>query len=396
MAGTSEERTAIQGRIEGNILGKVKEGVYTTEQGQILIYHLAEQIAIEHVSQVGLESPEKALELLNNKSKGSETYAINPIKRNELIAKFDKTKNNQEVTRLLVDLETRNATTTDPVKNLVGALNEAESTEFLKAHGVEKQTSVITSITNKLRRKQQGIVINDSSIVGKLNKKLVDNTLTDQDIIDSGLSPAAQGNMLRSLRSYTAEQRAEARNVAFENRQKLQDIKIAKQEKSDEISGKLLAQIINGGDVNPLTIIAEQPNGLLPADANKLISNYEKIRNNPDLKAAYKVVDDKFSKVDPVKASQLKNEIYRANLEEGLTGTPLIQRATTMIEGAKSNKVKDMLMNIWTKANEIKTPEEMLRGDKTAPVKTVTIDGKQYKDGDVVEKDGKKFKVRVN
>lgn len=371
LATTPEERTQITDQMKLTVSAMVQNGVYNAHDGQLIIDHLDEQVATEYFTKLGASNPTQALAELNDTSKTGIAYQLNPNKRNELVAHFGKEAKAQEVTRLLVDLEVKHAITNDPVKNLVSALNEAESTEFLQANGVEKQTAVMNNITNKLRRQQQEIAINDDNAIGQLNQQMVANKLTDRDIMKSGLSPKGQGIMMRSLRSYVSEQRAEARSTSQESRLNRQESRIVKQEKSDAISGTILSQIINGGDIAITDIIAKQQEGLLPADANKLITNYNQVRNNPDLKAAYKVVDDKFSKVDPVKASQMKSDIYRANIEEGLKGTELVQRATTMIDGAKSNKVKELLINVWDTVSKIKSPGEML-DDRRNKLKTTT------------------------
>lgn len=361
---TPEQIMEIKGKMVSDILGKVNAGVFKAEFGQALITHLDEQIATEYFAQLGQVDPSKALSLLKDTTApkedettgklnpGSMAYYLNPQKRNELIAHFDRTAKSQKVTGLLVDLETKHATSPDTVQNLVNALNEAESTEFLKTNGVEVQTAVMANITNKLRRQQQEISIKDNNLASTLNKRMVENTLTYDEIVNSGLSSAGQGVMFRNLRAYTNEQRSLAKQERSLNIAERQEQRIVKQEKSNEIYGQLLARIVSGEEVNPVQIIAQQQEGLLPADSNKLISDIEKIRNNPDLKAAYKVIDDKFLKVDPVKASQMKKDIYAANIQAGVTGTALIERANTAVKSGKESVVSKLLNNAFNYMGE--------------------------------------------
>jgi hypothetical protein len=385
---TPEQIMEIKGKMVSDILGKVNAGVFKAEFGQALITQLDEQIATEYFAQLGQVDPSKALALLNDTTApkedepGSMAYYLNPQKRNELIAHFDRTAKSQKVTGLLVDLETKHATSPDTVQNLVNALNEAESTEFLKTNGVEVQTAVMANITNKLRRQQQEISIKDNNLASTLNKRMVENTLTYDEIVNSGLSSAGQGVMFRNLRAYTNEQRSLAKQERSLNIAERQEQRIAKQEKSNEIYGQLLARIVSGEEVNPVQIIAQQQEGLLPADSNKLISDIEKIRNNPDLKAAYKVIDDKFLKVDPVKASQMKKDIYAANIQAGVTGTALIERANTAVKAGKENKVKEFIMNVFGASKEKPQASGIAVGTTATNPKTkqtVTWDGTAWK-----------------
>ena len=392
---TPEQIMEIKGKMVGDILGKVNAGVFKAEFGQALITQLDEQIATEYFAQLGQVDPSKALSLLKDTTaptkdeqtgktlkNGSMAYYLNPLKRNELIKTLEHASIKQKTTDLLVDLETRNANPKDPVDGLVKALNEAESTDFLKANGVEVQTAVMANITNKLRRQQQEISIKDNNLASTLNKRMVENTLTYDEIVNSGLSAAGQGVMFRNLRAYTNEQRSLAKQERSLNIAERQEQRIAKQEKSNEIYGQLLARIVSGEEVNPVQIIAQQQEGLLPADSNKLISDIEKIRNNPDLKAAYKVIDDKFLKVDPVKASQMKKDIYAANIQAGVTGTALIERANTAVKAGKENKVKEFIMNVFGASKEKPQASGIAVGTTATNPKTkqtVTWDGTAWK-----------------
>lgn len=392
---TPEKIMEIKGKMVGDILGKVNAGVFKAEFGQALITQLDEQIATEYFAQLGQVDPSKALSLLKDTTaptkdeqtgktlkNGSMAYYLNPLKRNELIKTLEHASIKQKTTDLLVDLETRNANPKDPVDGLVKALNEAESTDFLKANGVEVQTAVMANITNKLRRQQQEISIKDNNLASTLNKRMVENTLTYDEIVNSGLSSAGQGVMFRNLRAYTNEQRSLAKQERSLNIAERQEQRIAKQEKSNEIYGQLLARIVSGEEVNPVQIIAQQQEGLLPADSNKLISDIEKIRNNPDLKAAYKVIDDKFLKVDPVKASQMKKDIYAANIQAGVTGTALIERANTAVKAGKENKVKEFIMNVFGASKEKPQASGIAVGTTATNPKTkqtVTWDGTAWK-----------------
>ena len=392
---TPEQIMQIKGQMVSDILGKVNAGVFKAEFGQALITQLDEQIATEYFAQLGQVDPSKALSLLKDTTaptkdeqtgktlkNGSMAYYLNPLKRNELIKTLEHASIKQKTTDLLVDLETRNANPKDPVDGLVKALNEAESTDFLKANGVEVQTAVMANITNKLRRQQQEISIKDNNLASTLNKRMVENTLTYDEIVNSGLSAAGQGVMFRNLRAYTNEQRSLAKQERSLNIAERQEQRIAKQEKSNEIYGQLLARIVSGEEVNPVQIIAQQQEGLLPADSNKLISDIEKIRNNPDLKAAYKVIDDKFLKVDPVKASQMKKDIYAANIQAGVTGTALIERANTAVKAGKENKVKEFIMNVFGASKEKPQASGIAVGTTATNPKTkqtVTWDGTAWK-----------------
>jgi len=392
---TPEQIMQIKGQMVSDILGKVNAGVFKAEFGQALITQLDEQIATEYFAQLGQVDPSKALSLLKDTTaptkdeqtgktlkNGSMAYYLNPLKRNELIKTLEHASIKQKTTDLLVDLETRNANPKDPVDGLVKALNEAESTDFLKANGVEVQTAVMANITNKLRRQQQEISIKDNNLASTLNKRMVENTLTYDEIVNSGLSSAGQGVMFRNLRAYTNEQRSLAKQERSLNIAERQEQRIAKQEKSNEIYGQLLARIVSGEEVNPVQIIAQQQEGLLPADSNKLISDIEKIRNNPDLKAAYKVIDDKFLKVDPVKASQMKKDIYAANIQAGVTGTALIERANTAVKAGKENKVKEFIMNVFGASKEKPQASGIAVGTTATNPKTkqtVTWDGTAWK-----------------
>jgi len=381
---TPEQIMEIKGKMVGDILGKVNAGVFKAEFGQALITHLDEQIATEYFTQLGQVDAAKALSLLKDTTApkedetgklkdGSMAYYLNPLKRDELIKGLEHAAIKQKTTSLLVDLETRNANPKDPVDGLVKALNEAESTDFLKANGVEVQTAVMANITNKLRRQQQEISIKDNNIASTLNKRMVENNLTYDEIVNSGLSAAGQGMMFRGLRAYTNEQRSLAKQERSLNIAERQEQRIAKQEKSNEIYGQLLSRIVSGEEVNPVQIIAQQQEGLLPADSNKLISDIEKIRNNPDLKAAYKVIDDKFLKVDPVKASQMKHDIYTANIQAGVTGTALIERANTAVKAGKENKVKDFISNAFNFMSEANIPVEVQGATKKEKSQTSGI-----------------------
>jgi hypothetical protein len=161
------------------------------------------------------------------------------------------------------------------------------------------------------------------------------------------MSAAGAGTMIRNLRSWQSEQRSLARQDRSLNIAERQEARVAKQEKSDVIYGQILSDIVTGKEVNPLKIISRQAEGLTAADSNKLIEDLTKIQNNPDLKSAYKLIDDKYSRVDPVKASVLKKDIYLANVQGGVTGTALIEQAKTAIDAGKKNVVGDLLNNVW-------------------------------------------------
>jgi len=149
LATTPEERTQITDQMKLTVSAMVQNGVYNSHDGQLIIDHLDEQVATEYFTKLGASDPSKALAELNDTSKTGMAYQLNPIKRNELVAHFGVAAKSQEVTKLLVDLELKNAITSDPVKNLVSALNEAESTEFLQAKGVDKKTAGMNNLTNK-------------------------------------------------------------------------------------------------------------------------------------------------------------------------------------------------------------------------------------------------------
>lgn len=275
--------------------------------------------------------------------------------------------------------------------NIDAMLKEVESPEFLKKHGKEIQQDIRADVTSRAVIQERQYKQFAEQKVGAAAVKIYNNqkiTLDDT----AGLRPSEIADIER-IRDYQIRQnRAELRFEKQEN-------KIIAAEKNDTISGEIQARILNGEEVDRLEIYKKVPMGLNINEANRLILMADKINGDPKYKDGIAIIRNAF-KNGVLKADDYKDTMdkFKAQVDAGGTSANAVKIADDLVHPKKQNAVQEWLKEAFSymgetagiNINRISGNEPMNRA-----VKTVTIDGKKYKNGDIIKKDGKSYKVTV-
>jgi hypothetical protein len=266
-------------------------------------------------------------------------------------------RENNIITQEIVGLKTKYAAQfpAEPEKAASAAIQEAESPEFIKRVGADKQRVIVSSLTTEWKRLDDAYRIKADEITGKLLQKLDERALTNDDIMNSGLRAADQARIISWRRTEERTDRAEARAARSERREALRDLRIEKAEKNEQIQGELYAKIANGEDVSTQDIYDQIPNGLLPTAARGLASDLQKIQKDPALKEGIKVIDA-FAKHNGFDTDKDKNATARGKAitdlreivtSQGLKGKAIIDAANEIIGPKKESWLKGVIDQLF-------------------------------------------------
>ena len=332
---------------------------------------------------------------------------FSPIVLKQFNDQLAKARKKDEVTQALVDLKTRyidNEEESQYGKGILGALNEIESADFMAKHGEEQTRIIQSSMVTQWRRSEDAYKAGADEITGKLLSKIENGDITKDDILTSGLRTSDQARVISWWNTDIRNKRAEMRMQATEGRERRRELKQAIQEKSEAIAGTIYSSIANGDDVSIEDIYNQIPQGLNPTTARGIAGGLKKLQKDPSIKDAIKVIDT-FAKArgfdsDPVKNVVARgnaiNDLMTAQKDEGLTGKTLIDRAEQIVIPHKSSWIKGLLNSMFYTGGYLdKIGGNVPQVATPAPVKTVTIDGKEYQDGDFITKDGRRYQVKV-
>lgn len=275
--------------------------------------------------------------------------------------------------------------------NVEEMLKEVESSEFLKKYGIEIQHDVRADITAREVIKERQYKQFAEQKVGAAAVKIYNNQrITFDDT--AGLRPAELAD-IEKIKDYQFRQnRSELRITKQEN-------KIEKIEKSNTIAGEIQAKILNGEEVDRLEIYKRVPLGLDINEANKLVLMADKISGDPKYKDGIAIIKTAF-KNGVLEADDYKTTMdkFKSQVDAEGGAANVVKIANDLVNPKKQNAVKEWLNNVFSYMGEtadinINRIKGNNQGNKQA--KTVTIDGKRYKDGDVIKKDGKSYRVTV-
>uniref|UniRef100_A0A6M3KGA0 Uncharacterized protein n=1 Tax=viral metagenome TaxID=1070528 RepID=A0A6M3KGA0_9ZZZZ len=332
-------------------------------------------------------------------------------------------KRKDDITNAIVDLKIKHA------GDLVEALAEAESPEFIKKYGEEKQRIVVASLASAWRRSEDAYTVASNEIKGKaLQKIMKDMPVTDEDV--QGLRPADVAVVWSWQKSRTTELRQEARweqqqkqieaqekravraEERYEwaqRRQKLLDEKETAKSRSTEIMEDIVTRLSGGEEFGPFKLMEYTKTGLSTADKNKVEGYIKDIENQPAFKDGLKLINDfarnkgfsrnknENSQAQVAVITQLRKEIYSGKLQ----GAEIPKRAEQILEPYKVSFISKFFNNIFSSPDIPEDVQERMdrfeRGELLTGggENTVIIDGKAYKDGDIITKNGKQFRVKV-
>jgi hypothetical protein len=201
-----------------------------------------------------------------------------------------------------------------------------------------------------------------------------------------------QGRQNRAEVNYAAQ---EKRAASAERRAKRYEEKIIEQEKSSAIAADIRAKILNNEPIDITTDIygKVKKDGLIMSDANQLNGMLSKVQKDPKYTLGADVI--KKGVFDAAQRGRMLLDFYAKVNEEQATGKRVIEIAEELVNPVKENHIKALLMRIG--GNMMKGDYYSITGRlySTTKSKTVTIDGKEYSDGDIYVKNGKKSIVRV-
>jgi hypothetical protein len=393
---TPEQIMEIKGKMVGDILGKVNAGVFKAEFGQALITQLDEQIATEYFAQLGQVDAAKALDQLQKPEKGNMAYALNPLERDKLIAHFlQKAKIQSEDAAYKEVFQTYK-------------LGDENQADYLGAIKYLRNPDNLKTLTTDQRRELENTLKAQQNYGEKVKADAINKTYNSE--LDTIGELASQGKDGQALRILNNSQVIPSMDK-FKMQRAFADVGTTK--KSD------VATYLDGVDkmYDPETPMEEKKTWLL--------SNRNKLNDN-DIKHLGAVGFSQERKTDAA-ASKAGISILKSSLTfpgtKSATADERVRSAVDIYErGLKENADKlatpdakkayvyqilkmPQFQNINPIA-DMKADMQKVRGvgignntpittTPTANSKTVTIDGKQYRQGDIVEKDGKKFRVNI-
>ena len=393
---TPEQIMEIKGRMTGDILGKVQVGVFTSEQGQLIINHLDEQISTEYFTQLGQVDPTKALNELKNTDKGSMAYQLNPLKRDELIAHFgEKAK-----------IEVEDAAYQEVFQAY--KLGDENQADYLGAIKYLRDPNNLKSLTINQRRELENTLKAQQNYGEKVKTDAINKTYNSE--LDTIGELANQGKIGQALKILNNSQVIPGLDK-WKMRKAFADAGTTK--KSD------VATYLDGVDkmYDPETPMEEKKTWLL-SNRNKLSDSdikhlgavgfsQERRTDAAASKAGISIL--KSSLTFPGTKSATADERVRSAVDIYERGLKENADKLTTPDDKKTYAYQILKMPQFQNINPIadmKADMQKMRGvgigqhtptttTPTANSKTVTIDGKQYKQGDIVEKDGKKFRVNI-
>jgi len=283
---------------------------------------------------------------------------FNPVLLKQFNDQLKQVQKRDEVTQTLIDLKTRYIDNNEESaygKGILGALNEVESSDFMKAHGEEVTRIVQSSMITQWRRQEEAYKAASDEITGKLLVKIENGNVTKDDIFNSGLRTSDQARAFSWWNTKLRSDRGEMRASLAEGRAARMEQKQLTQEKSEAIAGSIYTKLANGDDVSVQDIYDQIPSGLLPTTARGIAGDLTKLQKDPAMKDAIKVIDA-FAKARGFDSDATKNLVGRGNAindlmtaqkEEKLTGKALIDRAEQIVTPMKSNWLKNVLNSMF-------------------------------------------------
>jgi DNA-binding transcriptional ArsR family regulator len=286
---------------------------------------------------------------------------------------------NIKETNIILDLQKRHKGDIDAI------IKEVESPEFLEKHGKKIQQDIRADVTSRAVIQERQYKQYAEQKVGAAAVKIYKGkkiTLDDT----KGLRPSELAD-IEKIQDYQIRQnRAEYR---FAN----QEARLLAVEKSNRIAGEIQAKILNGDEIDRLEIYKQVPNGLDIIQANTLVAMADKVNGDPKYKDGMALIKTAFKngviKADDYKATTDK---FKQMVDAAGADANAVKIANDLINPKKPNAIAEWLDGAMRYMGE----NYNAKFNKDMPqVKTITIDGKKYKDGDIIKKDGKSYRVRV-
>lgn len=268
--------------------------------------------------------------------------------------------------------------------NIDEMLKEVESAGFLKQHSKQTQHAIRADIIARGAIQEQQYNKFAVQVVGNASIKILNNQkLTIDDT--NGLRPQELATLEKIKDYQTRQNKVEASNRKTEAR-------LAAAEKSSTISADIQMKILNNDYMDRLDIYNEVPKGLNIEEANRLVAMHEKILNDPKYKPGLDLIKKAFKNniVKPVDQKALMDNYYKQVNAAGQAANPA-DIAQKLIKPETQSWISKALDYVSDPAKNFP-----ILSDQKTKVKTVTIDGRVYKDGDLItNKDGSKGIVRV-
>jgi hypothetical protein len=397
IASTPEERLQIKAGVVEHIAAMVREGVYTSDEGGKIIRQFEPQVAVAYFAELGRTNPTKVLSELNDKE-SEMARLLDPVKKQEFLAHFGVKANAQTEDAAYTHVFQKfnlNA----PSGDYEGAIRELRN----PASDVPAIKSLTTTQRHNIEvmvKGQEAYNAQEAARVFTEGKKkdldLVGETFIKGDVAGAIRltrdSPFIQGmdkvHIIDAFQKPAPEGKSNS-NTYLEGTEKMYDASLP-------LEDKKVWLLKNRGNLNSSDF--------------KHLSNVGMSAERSNDKAATKSGIDtlKAALITPGFTSQTQKErldraikLYESGITEykDTLNTPdkikaFANQILKMPEFTSVNPVADM------KADMAKIRGVGLNGtvSVTTPVKTktVTIDGKQYKDGDIItQKDGTRGIVRV-
>lgn len=311
----------------------------------------------------------------------------------------EATKNAKE-TEILLELHGKHN------GDLEKILKEVETKEFLEKHGKEIRQDIRYEISAQLNIQEQQYNKFATQKVGAVSVKIMNGLpITIDDTAGLRSEELATIEKIRDYqtRQNRAESRAQKQQEAFDRAQK-----------SNMISGEIEAAILSNSNEysDRLSIYKKVPEGLDILEANRLVAMAEKIFGDPKYKDGIEIIKKAF-KDGAIKPEEYKDivDTFRAQVDAAGINANAVKIANDLMNPKKTRKIGELLDAVRERLSGLRPDSEYeasvlnqytvdLQGgqstkDVSSQPKMVTIDGKKYKDGDIIVRNGKKFRVTI-
>jgi hypothetical protein len=400
-------------QMEARIIASASAGILTPTEAEKMIQGLDTGLEEAYAAELMNTNPKRLKEELE----GGKLTNIDPEKRQALIARAKPKIEEGETTSVYMKVMAEAGGKPEKAQAIIS------SPDAIKKYGItiETKDKVLASIERDRVVTERAYEAFAKEKVGELSNKIYKNLdVTDSEMEglrgpDKATVERIRDYQIRQNRAELREKAAEARRERAEDRQRRLDERIAKQDKSAAIAGEILAKINENEPIDVRKdIYARIPDGLMWDDVTRLTSAMSKVQKDPRYILGFEVLKNakRDRIIDAATYGKLQLEFRETVARDELHGNEIIDLAERLINPQKENAIKAWLNNLFssmpsdtqptdfTELNMIGPPTQ--ESAESAPVKsaetvvkTVTIDGKEYKDGDEIVKDGKRYRVRV-
>jgi hypothetical protein len=300
--------------------------------------------------------------------------------RSKLELAYQKTAKDRLTTDTLIKLK-------NEFPDVQKRIEHIESPEFIKSLGTEGGEISNTLMSYTLREwktQEDAYKTFADNKVGEISEKIYNHKpYTPAEL--AGLRPPERALVerlndyqIRQDRAELASQRAERSAERAEERNRLYEIRIQKQEKSDSIEGDITAKIINGDPLDIKTdIYGKIPDGLSAAAANRLVGMVGKTQKDPAYKLGLDVIN-KTVGLDAATRGRMIIDFKTQVDEEKATGKRIIEIAEGLAAPKKKNAIAEWLDGVWGSAKEHYNAE--LPGGRNNPMGTTGLVGPTQED----------------